>query len=76
MTAQIEYLHHELDHANQQLDSNFSRLEAAGLGSIQLAKKLAEAQDRNEELENDIRALLQRNKASMMLLSVSKHGKA
>lgn len=43
---------------NGQLDSNFSRLEEAGLGSVALAEKLAAALARIGELEDEIRALI------------------
>lgn len=66
--AQIEDLQGELQYVNQQLDDNFSRLEAAGLGGIELAEKLAVAHQRISDLEDEIRALLQRNKASLALV--------
>ncbi|WVR09164.1 hypothetical protein IAU60_006226 [Kwoniella sp. DSM 27419] len=72
LQAQLEYLQHELKDANEQLDSNFSRLEAAGLGSIALAEKLAAAEERIGELEDEIRTLVQRNKASLALVSAEK----
>ncbi|RSH95361.1 hypothetical protein EHS25_000448 [Saitozyma podzolica] len=72
LQAQIEYLQTELHRANDQLDSNFSRLEAAGLGGVALAEKLAAAEERIAELEDEIRALIQRNKASLALVSAQK----
>lgn len=68
LRAQVEYLQKELDNVNGQLDGNFSRLEEAGLGAMALAEKLAAAQTRISELEDEIRALLQRNKASLALV--------
>jgi chromosome segregation ATPase len=72
LQAQIEYLQIELNRANDQLDNNFSRLEAAGLGGVALAEKLAAAEERIAELEDEIRALIQRNKASLALVSAQK----
>ena len=66
--AQIDHLHGELNHVNQQLDDNFSRLEAAGMGGIELAEKLAAAQQKISDLEDEIRALLHRNTASLALV--------
>lgn len=66
--AQLGNLHEELEHANQQLDDNFSRLEAAGLVGIELAEKLAAAQQRISDLEDEIRALVHKNKASLALV--------
>jgi hypothetical protein len=53
---------------NQQLDDNFARLEAAGIGGIELAEKLAAAQQKISDLEDEIRALIHRNKASLALV--------
>jgi hypothetical protein len=72
LRAHLEHLEGELHRANEQLDHNFSRLEAAGFGGIALAEKLAAAQDRIAELEDEIRALTQRNKASLALVSAQK----
>ena len=58
LRAQVEHLQTELDKVNGQLDSNFSRLEEAGLGSVALAEKLAAALARIGELEDEIRALI------------------
>nr|XP_031862285.1 uncharacterized protein CI109_002250 [Kwoniella shandongensis]KAA5529357.1 hypothetical protein CI109_002250 [Kwoniella shandongensis] len=69
LQAQIDYLQQELNNANGQLDNNFSRLESAGLGAIALAEKLAAAEDRISELEDEIRTLSQRNRASLALVS-------
>lgn len=65
LRAQIEHLQGELDDANDQLDSNFSRLEAAGMSGLHLAEKLAEAQQKISELEDEIRALVRRNQESL-----------
>lgn len=65
LRAQVDFLQSELDHVNDQLDGNFSRLEAAGLGGIVLAEKLVAAQARISELEDEIRALIQDNKETM-----------
>ncbi|WVQ93329.1 hypothetical protein IAU59_000397 [Kwoniella sp. CBS 9459] len=72
LQAQLEYLQHELADANHQLDSNFSRLESAGLGAVALAEKLAAAEERIGELEDEIRTLIQRNKASLALVSAQR----
>ncbi|WVF65682.1 hypothetical protein IAT40_000413 [Kwoniella sp. CBS 6097] len=72
LQAQLEYLQHELDDANVQLDSNFSRLESAGLGAITLAEKLAAAEERIGDLEDENRTLIQRNKASLALVSAQR----
>nr|XP_018259051.1 uncharacterized protein I303_08594 [Kwoniella dejecticola CBS 10117]OBR81209.1 hypothetical protein I303_08594 [Kwoniella dejecticola CBS 10117] len=72
LQAQLEYLQEELRGANDQLDRNFSRLESAGLGAVALAEKLAAAEERIGELEDEIRALLQRNKASLALVSADR----
>ncbi|OCF72584.1 hypothetical protein I204_06966 [Kwoniella mangroviensis CBS 8886] len=72
LQAQLEYLQKELRDANDQLDHNFSRLEAAGLGGVALAEKLAAAEERIGELEGEIRTLVQRNKASLALVSAQK----
>ncbi|OCF44892.1 hypothetical protein I317_01171 [Kwoniella heveanensis CBS 569] len=72
LQAQLEYLQHELEDANHQLDSNFSRLESAGLGAIALAEKLAAAEEKIGELEDEIRTLIQRNKASLALVSAQR----
>lgn len=66
LRAQVEYLQEELDKVNGQLDSNFSRLEEAGLGSVALAEKLAAALAKIGELEDEIRALLQKDKSAMV----------
>ncbi|WVQ75425.1 hypothetical protein IAR50_005049 [Cryptococcus sp. DSM 104548] len=65
LQAQMEYLQQELREANDQLDHNFSRLESAGLGAVELAEKLAAAEQRIGELEDEVRVLSQRNKASL-----------
>ncbi|AFR95974.1 hypothetical protein C343_04085 [Cryptococcus neoformans C23] len=70
--AQIEYLQHELKEANEQLDQNFNRLETAGLGAVQLAEKLAAAEERISELEDEVRTLGQRNKASLALVGAQR----
>jgi chromosome segregation ATPase len=72
LRAQLEYLQHELENANDQLDNNFSRLEAAGLSGVALAEKLAAAEDRIAELEEELQALAQRNKASLALVSAQR----
>jgi hypothetical protein len=72
LRAQIDKLQTELINANGQLDSNFSRLEAAGLNGIRLAEELATAQARILELEDELLALAQRDKASQALLSERK----
>lgn len=69
LRAQLEQLHDELENANGQLDANFSRLEEAGLNGLELAKELAAAQERIEDLENELRSLAQKNKASLAILS-------
>jgi hypothetical protein len=66
-------LHEELDHVNRQLDDNFARLEAAGIGGIELAEKLAAAQSRISDLEDEIRALVHRNKASLALVHAQRN---
>lgn len=65
LRTQIEQLQTQLDQANQQLDSNFSRLESAGLNGIRLAEDLAAAQQRIVDLEDELLALAQQNKASL-----------
>lgn len=57
LTAQLEYLQTELQNANSQLDSNFDRLESAGLGAVALAEKYAKAQDRIAQLESELASL-------------------
>ncbi|TYJ55290.1 hypothetical protein B9479_004010 [Cryptococcus floricola] len=72
LQAQVEYLQHELREANSQLDHNFSRLESAGFGAVELAEKLAAAEQRISELEDEIRALRQRNKASLAVVGAQR----
>jgi chromosome segregation ATPase len=72
LRAQLDYLQTELETANDQLDNNFSRLEAAGLSGVALAEKLAAAEDRISELEDELRALGQRNIASLALVSAQR----
>lgn len=72
LKAQIDFLQHELTNANKQLDSNFDRLEAAGFGGLELAERLASAQDKIAELEDQIRALSQRNHAATALVSAQR----
>ena len=69
LLARLEYLQDELNNANGQLDSNFSRLEAAGMSGLRLAEDLASAQARISELEDELRLLSQRNTASLALLT-------
>lgn len=76
LRAQIDQLQVELDNANGQLDSNFSRLEAAGLNGLRLAEDLAQAQERVNELEDQLRNLTQRNKASLALLTEQRDERA
>lgn len=64
MRAQLDHLQQELDHANKQLDKNFGRLEATGLGAVQLAEKLAIATDRISQLEDEIQRLCQESQLS------------
>ncbi|ORX39013.1 hypothetical protein BD324DRAFT_618212 [Kockovaella imperatae] len=64
LLAQMEYLQKELDVANGHLDANFSRLEAAGLNGLNLAERLASAQDRIAELEAELRAMRVKSKTS------------
>jgi chromosome segregation ATPase len=64
LRAQIDVLQDELDNANGQLDSNFSRLEVAGMNGIRLAEDLAEARQRIHDLEEEIREMMLKNKAS------------
>lgn len=66
LRAQVDYLQTELEKVNGQLDSNFSRLEEAGLGSVALAEKLAAALAKIGELEDEIRALLIKDKTGML----------
>ena len=66
LRQQVNYLQAELAQVNGQLDSNFSRLEEAGLSSVALAEKLAIAQARIGELEDELRALLQKDKRSVL----------
>lgn len=54
------------------MDQNFSRLETAGLGAVQLAEKLAAAEERISELEDEVRTLGQRNKASLALVGAQR----
>lgn len=72
LRAQMEYLQEELKNANDQLDSNFSRLEDAGFSSLALAEKLAKAHERIGELEDEIRTLSSRNKASLALVTAQR----
>ena len=72
MQAQVDYLQKELYAANSQLDANFLRLEAAGLNGLNLAEKLAAAEDKVAELEAQLRSLTQRNKASMTFVGAQK----
>ena len=62
LRSQMEYLQKELDAANNQLDANFTRLEAAGLNGLNLAERLVTAQDRVAELEAELRAFRSRGK--------------
>lgn len=68
----MEYLQDELMNANNQLDNNFSRLEDAGFGALALAEKLAKANERIAELEEQIQGLSQRNKASLALVAAQR----
>jgi hypothetical protein len=61
-----------LKNANDQLDNNFSRLESAGFGALSLAEKLAKANERISDLENELRGLSQRNKASIALVTAQR----
>jgi len=65
-----------LENANDQLDNNFSRLEAAGLSGYALAEKLAIAEDRINDLEDQIRTAMQRNKATLAVVTAQRdeHG--
>jgi chromosome segregation ATPase len=72
LRAQLEYLQDELKNANDQLDNNFSRLESAGFGALSLAEKLAKANERISDLEDELRGLSQRNKASMALVTAQR----
>jgi chromosome segregation ATPase len=72
LRAQLEYLQDELKSANDQLDNNFSRLESAGFGALSLAEKLAKANERIADLEDELRGLSQRNKASLALVSAQR----
>lgn len=73
LRAQLEQLQAELEIANGQLDTNFNRLETAGLSGIALAEKLAAAEDRISELEDEIRTLMSRNKASLALVTAQRN---
>ena len=73
MRAQLDHLQAELENANGQLDANFSRLEAAGMSGVELAEKLATAEDRISELEDELRALMQRNTASLALVTAQRN---
>lgn len=53
LRTQLEQLQLELDAANTQLDKNFDRLEAAGLGAVRLAELLAVANGEIEELKEE-----------------------
>ncbi|KAK4684273.1 hypothetical protein P7C73_g5915, partial [Tremellales sp. Uapishka_1] len=63
LQAHLDHLQTELQNANAQLDENFNRLEAAGVGSVALAEKLAEAQDRIARLEQELAELRLSNTA-------------
>lgn len=52
--AHVENLQAELAAANNQLDGNFSRLEAAGASAVELADRLAKAEGRVRELEREL----------------------
>jgi len=72
LKAQLEYLQDELKNANDQLDNNFSRLESAGFGALSLAEKLAKANERISDLEDELRGLSSRNKASIALVTAQR----
>ena len=69
LRAHLDHLRDELEVANGQLDRNFSRLEVAGLSGIALAEKLATAENRIFELEDEIRCLLRKDRISLIALS-------
>ena len=54
LRAQVDHLQSELAAANEQLDGNFSRLETAGASAVELAERLAVAEDRVTELEKEL----------------------
>lgn len=55
--AEIERLHHELDRANESVDDKLDRLEDAGLGVVELTRKLDDARSRIISLEDEIARL-------------------
>ncbi len=72
LRAQVGYLQRQLNSVNEHLDANFSRLEAAGMGGVQLAEELAYARDRIAQLEDELHHMAQRNNATLALASAQR----
>lgn len=56
---------------NSQLDKNFERLEAAGIGAVQLAEKLSKANQKIAELEETVLTLSRETQQSHAAAAVS-----
>lgn len=54
----VEHLQSQLSDANVQIDTKLDKLEAAGSGTISLARQLSTAQSRIAQLEGDLERLL------------------
>ncbi|TNY22695.1 hypothetical protein DMC30DRAFT_124475 [Rhodotorula diobovata] len=54
----VEHLQGQLSDANTQIDTKLDKLEAAGSGTISLARQLSNAQSRIAQLEGDLERLL------------------
>ncbi|KAL7421209.1 hypothetical protein Q5752_004094 [Cryptotrichosporon argae] len=72
LRVQVDHLQAELAHANAQLDQNFSRLEQAGIGAVEVAEKLAVAEDRIRQLEDELRALALKHREGLHTLSLTR----
>lgn len=60
LLAEISRLQRELDQANDCIDDKLGKLEDAGLGVVELTKKLGDAHMRIANLEDDVSKLVKR----------------
>lgn len=61
LVVEIARLQQELDRANESIDDKLDQLEDAGLGVVELTKRLEDARDHIAALEDEIARLMRRD---------------
>lgn len=69
LLGKIEQLQRDLDRANASIDDKLDRLEDAGLGVVELTKKLEDARQRIRELEEEVARMKRKEARSAQKLA-------